>query len=373
MTFIHWTSIFAASKCSSTGNIGLPALLLLFYYSWHSSQSGLFKTSIKNSYSLPAVLKYRAKIAPHNLASASATELISPNFPFHPPGFIYSKRPSVLQKVPHLRSFAHAIFLVENALYCKSVKLLLMQISVWKSCFLTTQSNVVTSYYVILFHFCVSLIISWHVWFLVSLLSAHPPFSGYVGKESFENSDLFLSHSWLYPQCLKKSLAQRWQPIPTSRRITTINKTQFLYPPGAYNQAYLSLCLPDVSLQLTKQMYFAFGESENSYLNCPMPQAQHPCINEDLALGAGITIFTLYSQLSHLYQHPKHVHSPWQPLALSACISPGRQRMDGPSDQYSAPWEGLQKPSPWDRERNFIPKLFKNQQFSYFPLTHPAI
>lgn len=151
------------------------------------------------------------------------------------------------------------------------------------------------------------------------------------------------------------------------------NKTHSLYPPGAYSQAYLSWCLPDMSLQLTKQMYFAFGESENSYPNCPMPQAQHPCINEDLPLGAGITTFTLCSQLSHLYQHPKHVHSPWQPRALSACISPGQQRMDGPSGQYSAPWEGLQKPSPWDRERNFIPKLFKNQQFSYFPLTHPAI
>ena len=233
------------------GHLSVPALGKLVFlhsscfstiYSWHSSQSGLFKTpSEKNSYSLPTVMKYRAKTAPHNLASASATELISPNFSFHPPGFTYSKRPSVLQKVPHPRFFAHAIFLVGNAVHCKFVhsRLLLMQISVWKSCLLTTQSNVVTSYYIILFHFCASLIISWYVWFLLSILSAHPPFSGYVGKESYENSYLFLSHSWLYPQCLKKSLAQRWQPVHTQRRITTINKTQSLYPPGAYSQAYL--------------------------------------------------------------------------------------------------------------------------------------
>lgn len=181
-------------------------------------------------------------------------------------------------------------------------------------------------------------------WFLYYLPIL--PFQDIQAREAMKTVTYFcLIHDYI-PKCLKKSLAQRWQPICAQRRITTINKTQSLYPPGAYNQAYLSWCLPDMSLQLTKQMYFAFGESENSYPNCPMPQSQHPRISEDLALGAGITIFTLCSQLSHLYQHPKHVHSPWQPLALSACISPGQQRMDGPSGQYSAPWEGLQKPSP---------------------------
>lgn len=131
MTFIHRTNTYGASKCSSTGNIGLPALLLPFYNPF-LTQSGPSKTpSVETSHSFPALRKYRAETALHNLASACAYELISSNLPFHPPGFSYAKRLSVPQKVPHPRSFAHAIFMVENALHCESVhsRLLLIQIS----------------------------------------------------------------------------------------------------------------------------------------------------------------------------------------------------------------------------------------------------
>lgn len=115
-----------------------------------------------------------------------------------------------------------------------------------------------------------------------------------------------LIHDYI-PKCLKRAWHKDDNQYVPKRRITTINKTQS-HSSRSLQSGISLLMSPDMSLQLTKQMYFAFGESENSYPNCPMPQSQHPRISEDLALGAGITIFTLCSQLSHLYQHPKHVH-----------------------------------------------------------------
>lgn len=179
-----------------------------------------------------------------------------------------------------------------------------------------------------------------------------------------------LSNSWLYPQCPEKSLAQWWQPLRIWRRIIAVSQWQSPCPPKASSQEDLSQFLPAINLQQKNLSCLWLVRAPSQIITVQSSQPQVPLHWWGLAAEAGTTALTLGT---HSHQHPTHTHSPWQPLALSACISPGRQRMDGPSGQCSVASGGLQKPIQWYREWELVPKLSKNQQSHYFPLNRPAV
>lgn len=187
----YWSSLH--SSCFST------------IYSWHS-QSGLFKIPRrKKLLQPPSRVSYSTgpRRPPHNLASASATEDKShPTFPFLQVSsipnvcllYFKSSPPQVLCTCYFLGWECSSLYIC--AFSCRS--------PVWKSCFLTTQSNVATSYYVILFHFCASLIIKLLCMILVSLLSAHPPFQDIQARKAMKTVTYFcLIHDYI-PKCLKE-------------------------------------------------------------------------------------------------------------------------------------------------------------------------